>query len=140
MKNIIKTILGITAIAVLFTIASCTRVCDLGYEGDHCVTPVRDKFAGTFNGTQTCSAATDTFSIAIIPISGDVTKIKINNIYNAGFNTIGTVLANGSITIAPQTFGTGTISGSVTNNGKINISYVVTIAGLTDANCTWVQK
>ncbi len=140
MTNLSKLLLTTLVVTAILFIASCTRTCDLGYEGDHCTTPVRDKFIGTFSGSQTCSAATDTFSIEIGEVAGDVTKIKIYNIYNVGVNTIGTVLANGSVTIAPQALGVGgNISGDITASGKIRINYLVTVTGLPDASCSWVQ-
>ena len=122
-------------------LSSCSKVCDTGYEGEHCTTEVRTKYLGTFSGRQTCGAVTDTFTVAIGTVANDVTKIKIYNIYNSTLNATGTVLDNGSITIASQSLGSGTISGSVTNSsGKINIAYTVSVQGSVVDNCTWVQN
>ena len=141
MEKKIKAFAGTVVFAAITMISSCTKTCDLGYKGDNCTTEVRESFLGNFSGKETCGTATDTFSITISPISTDVTKIKLNNIYNSTLNAIGTVMANGAITIEPQNFGTGNISGSVTSTGgKISIAYIVTVAGTPDATCTWVQN
>lgn len=134
-----------TALVTIATITSCTRTCDLGYEGDHCVDPVRVKFLGTFSGSEACAAATDTFSVAFSEVANDVTKVRINNINNLSTNATGTVLENGSISLAQQSFGNGgTINGSLTMvNGKIQLDYHITFdpsTGSQDITCTWVQN
>ena len=142
MNKILKATIAIIVIAGITAIASCTKTCDLGYEGDHCTTRATDKYVGTFSGRENCGGPTDTFSVAITAITGDVTKVKINNIYNAGLNTTtGTLLDNGSISIASQPLGTATISGNVTViSGKINIAYLINGGGVSNVNCTWVQN
>jgi len=136
-----KTLTGGLLVLALAFISSCTRVCDLGYEGDHCVTRVTDKYLGTFSGKETCGSVTDSFNVAITEVAGDVSKIKIYNVHNVNLNAIGTVLDNGSIAIASQSFGTGNISGSVTLvGGKKSISYLIVASGYPDASCTWVQN
>ncbi|HLP18904.1 MAG TPA: hypothetical protein VK174_01310 [Chitinophagales bacterium] len=144
MKKKIQLLSFFAAMVVIVTIASCTRTCDLGYEGDHCVDPVRAKFIGTFSGSETCGTTTDTFSVAISEVSNDVTKIRINNIANTSLNATGTVLENGSITLAPQAFGNGgNINGSVTfTGGKVNLAYHISYdpaSGLPDITCNWLQ-
>src|SRR6185295_13142708 len=104
MNKILKISLGVMLIGIIAAIGSCTKTCDIGYEGDHCTTPVRDKYTDTLQGHQTCGSATDTFSIIITEISGDVTKMRIHNISNLGLNTTATVIENGSVTIASQSF------------------------------------
>ncbi|HLP50227.1 MAG TPA: hypothetical protein VK154_05045 [Chitinophagales bacterium] len=145
MKKTVQLFTLFAALLVIGTIASCTRTCDLGYEGDHCVDPVRAKFLGTFSGSEACAAATDTFSVAFSEVSNDVTKIRINNINNLSTNAIGTVLENGSISLAQQSFGNGgTINGSLTMvAGKIQLDYHITFdpsTGSQDITCTWVQN
>ncbi len=142
MKNI-KTMICAAAIGGLAFVASCKYTCDLGYEGDHCTTPVRTKYIGTFTGNELCGSATDSFAIAITEVSNDVTKIRLINLHNANNQTaIGTVMENGAITIAPQVFGNGgNINGTVTLvNGKVNVAYVVKATGVPDVTCTWVQN
>lgn len=139
----IKTLFVALGIGSIVLMNSCKYTCDLGYEGDNCTTPVRDKYIGTFSGNELCGSATDSFNIAISEVSNDVTKIRLTNLHNANNqNATGTVLENGSITIPSQAFGSGgNINGTVTLvNGKVTVEYVVKADGVPDAACTWVQK
>ena len=140
MKKIFNSFLIVAVMASVATISSCTKTCDLGYEGDNCKTEVRAKYLGNFNGSEACTSGTTPVSVNGVTVSGDVVKVTFTNLYGAGFNTTGTVQADGSITIANQSFGTGQISGSATiNAGKIVITYTVTSGGASDA-CTWTQS
>ncbi len=142
MNKTTKTLLAIVALATIICISSCTRTCDLGYEGANCTARVTDRYIGTFSGRETCDAITDTFTVAITEVAGDVTKIKIYNVHNTNISATGTVLDNGAIALASQSFGTGNISGSVTidASGKKTISYLIVADGYPDANCSWVQN
>jgi len=140
MNKIFKAFAGVAIIAALSTISSCTKTCDLGYEGDNCKTEVRAKYLGNFNGTESCTTGNTTISVNGITVTGDVVKVTFSNLYGAGFNTTGTVQADGSITIANQAFGTGQISGSAEiAAGKVKITYTVTAGGASDA-CVWTQS
>mgnify|MGYP003342866290 CR=1 FL=1 len=140
MKRFFTAIMVIATIGTVSTITSCTKTCDTGYEGSNCKTEVRAKYLGNFNGTESCTTGTSTIAVNVITVAGDVTKVTFFNLYGAGFNTTGTVQADGTITIATQTFGTGSISGSATiNAGKVKVTYVVTAGGAAD-NCTWTQS
>jgi len=140
MKKIFKAFAGVAVVAALSMISSCTKTCDLGYEGDNCKTEVRTKYLGNFNGSEACSSGNSTIAVNVITVSGDVTKVTFANLYNAGFNTTGTVQADGSITIANQAFGTGQISGTAEiASGKVKVTYTVTGGGVSDA-CTWTQN
>lgn len=142
MNKTTKTLLAVVALATLISISSCTRTCDIGYEGDNCTARVTDRYIGTFSGRETCGAVTDTFTVDITEVAGDVAKIKIYNIHNTNINATGTVLENGSVALASQSFGTGNISGSVTidASGKKTVSYLIVASGYPDANCSWVQN
>lgn len=140
MKKIFKAFAGVAVLAALTTISSCTKTCDLGYEGDNCKTEVRTKYLGNFNGTESCTSGNSTIAVNAITVANDVTKITFSNLYNAGFNTTGIVQADGSITISNQSFGTGQISGTAEiASGKVKITYTVTAGGVSDA-CTWTQS
>jgi len=140
MKKIFNSFLVVAVMASVATISSCTKTCDLGYEGDNCKTEVRTKYVGAFNGTESCTSGTSTVSVTVTTVAGDVTKVNFSNLYGATFNTTGTVQADGTITIANQAFGTGQISGSATiNAGKVKVTYTVTAGGASDA-CTWTQS
>ena len=142
MNKTTKTLLAVVALATLISISSCTRTCDIGYEGDNCTARVTDRYIGTFSGRETCGAVNDTFTVDITEVAGDVAKIKIYNIHNTNIHATGTVLENGSVALASQSFGTGNISGSVTidASGKKTVSYLIIASGYPNANCSWVQN
>ncbi len=118
---------------------SCACVCDLGYEGTTCETLVRAKYLGSFNGNETCALGTDIYAVTIAAGSGDL-AVTITNLYGAGLITNGTVNSEGGITIPSQSFGTGTISGSVTRTGGVTtISFTITVSGDADS-CSFVTN
>jgi len=137
-----KTFCLLVVIAVIVANNSCTKVCSIGLEGSNCKDTVAQKYYGTFSGSQLCGSAVDTFNIAISPYGNDLSKLNITNIYNAGIYCYGDILPNGSATIPYQTFGNaGYISGDITiEGGKLKLSYLIKLTGLSDAACTWQQK
>ncbi|MBK7147848.1 MAG: hypothetical protein IPH78_03265 [Bacteroidetes bacterium] len=140
MKKVFRTFVAIALVGTIAGVNSCTKTCDLGYEGDDCKTEVRTKYLGAFNGTESCTTGNSTIAVNITSVASDVTKVNFNNLYGAAFNNTGTVQADGDITIANQTFGTGQISGSATvDAGKVKVTYTVTAGGASDA-CTWTQN
>jgi hypothetical protein len=161
MKKIIMTLMTVASFATITTITSCNKEedacknvtcqnsgtcvdgtcdCTVGYEGTNCETEARTKYLGAFNGNEVCTTGNSVVSVTVTTVAGDVTKVNFANLYGAGFNTTGTVQADGTITIATQTFGTGTISGTASIvGGKVKITYVVTGGGLSDS-CTWTQS
>lgn len=140
MKKVFKSFIAIALVGTIATVNSCTKTCDLGYEGDDCKTEVRTKYLGAFNGTESCTTGSSPIAVNVTSVAGDVTKVNFNNLYGAAFNNTGTVQADGNITIANQAFGTGQISGSATvDAGKVKVTYTVTAGGASDA-CTWTQN
>jgi hypothetical protein len=114
-------------------------VCDSGYEGVNCETLTRAEFLGTFNVAETCSASDDTYAV-VIAAGSTATAVTITNLYDAGLVVNGTVNVDGGITIASQSFGTGTISGSVTRTGGVTtINFTITVAGDSDT-CSAVSQ
>ena len=138
MKKIFNSLFIMAAVTAMFSVTSCTKTCDLGYEGSDCKTETRAKYLGNFNGTEVSTlAGTGPVSVNATSVNGDVTKVNFYNIYDAGFNTTATLQADGSLNIATQSFGTGQISGSaVITGGKVKITYTITAGGTADA-CTW---
>jgi hypothetical protein len=69
-------------------------------------------------------------------------KLKSITFTTLTLTPLGTVLENGSVALASQSFGTGNISGSVTidASGKKTVSYLIVASGYPDANCSWVQN
>lgn len=60
---------------------ACT--CSAGYEGTYCETRSRDKFIGTYNGTEQCTVGTDVYSL-VLTANSDAIKLTMTNIYNIG--------------------------------------------------------
>jgi len=157
MKTKFFQILGVVAVTVL-SFNSCTTdackdvtcqnggtclegdcVCGDAYSGTNCETLVRTAFLGTFNVGETCGSGSDTYAVVIAAGSTDA-SVSITNLYDQGFVVTGTVNADGGITIASQTFGNGTISGSVVRAGGVTtINFTVTLAGNSDT-CSAVSQ
>lgn len=153
MKTKLFQILGVAAIATI-GLASCETdacqdvtcdnggtcvegdcVCATGYEGTNCETLVRAAFLGNYNITETCDSGSDSYAVTVTAGTSD-TEVEIENLYGAGLFTTGTVNSSGSITIANQVFGNGTISGTITENaGVLTITYTVAVSGQSDT-CT----
>ena len=112
----------------------CFCLCATGYEGATCGTLVRAKFVGTFNAAETCGTGSDTYAIVLAAVGSDDKKVTILNLYNAGILNEGEVNSDGGITIPSQPFGSGTISGSISNAGAVTFS--VTSGGAAD-NCSF---
>ncbi|MCW3121104.1 MAG: hypothetical protein JWQ38_596 [Flavipsychrobacter sp.] len=94
------------------TDGKCT--CPTGYEGTNCETKSRDKFVGTYVGTETCTVGTDAYSITLAANS-DALKLTYTNLYNdnitatctmTGLNTFSFSGTQGGATFS----GTGTLS------------------------------
>ncbi|MDX2002756.1 MAG: hypothetical protein SFW35_10010 [Chitinophagales bacterium] len=114
----------------------CNCVCETGYEGTQCDELVRAKYLGNYNGSESCTSGTDVYAVSVTAGTTDL-DVQISNIYDAGFFTNATVNADGNLTIASQSFGTGTISGSGSINGNtVTITYTITAGGVAD-QCTY---
>lgn len=153
MKTRILQILGVAAIATIgmtsCEVDACKDVecgdngtcvdgdcqCDTGYEGTDCDTEERAKFIGTYNVTEACTSGNYTYSITTATSASGITTIIISNFGDYGVNVTATV--NGSnLTIANQTVGGGTFSGTGQISGNIlTITYNVT-AGTSTDDCT----
>lgn len=142
MKKMFRPFLMVATVAALFTVNSCTKTCDEGYEGDDCKTEVREKFVGQFKGDETCTVGTDNYTITVAKGSTDVLTLVINNAYNQGFTVSGKV-SGSTLTIEEQTVGsagsklkgTGTLSG----DGKtFTFAYTVTPTVGAANSCTFV--
>ncbi|MBX2904918.1 MAG: hypothetical protein KF744_02710 [Taibaiella sp.] len=54
-----------------------------GYEGVYCETRSRDKFIGTYVGSEQCSIGTDNYTLTLSAHS-EAVKLTMTNIYNIG--------------------------------------------------------
>jgi hypothetical protein len=109
--------------------------CNAGHEGDNCEREVRAKFLGSYAFSENCTSGPDSYTVNVTPDGSDVTMIRIANIYDAGQTTTATV-SGMSLTIASQTFASGTISGSGSISGNnVTLTYSITVGGASDS-CT----
>lgn len=109
-------------------------VCDAGYEGTNCDTEIRAAYLGTYNVTETCDSGSDAYAV-VVSAGTSINDVVINNLYDAGFAVTGTLNTAGGIDFSGS-FGTGTISGSMTTTGGvITITFTVSAGGASD-NCT----
>lgn len=118
------------------TCVSGTCNCPTGYEGATCATLSREKFLGTYNGTETCTVGSDNYSITLSSNSEEV-KLTYQNVYNQGFSAVCTITKTNEFTFNTTTNGV-TYSGTGTLNvNTINVEYTITDA-LTSNTCTFV--
>jgi hypothetical protein len=137
MKKLFRTFLAVAAFAAVTGVSSCTKVCDTGYEGDKCDVKIRDKFIGQWQGQETCTVGTDSYTLTIGASGTDILKVTLNNIYNQAFTATATVDGT-TFTVANQNVGgTVTVQGNGTVSGN-NISFQYTISdGTTSNTCTF---
>jgi hypothetical protein len=112
---------------------NCT--CTTGYEGTNCETLSRDKFVGTYTGSEICSIGTDNYTIALTASSNNL-QLTYTNLYNQGFTATCNMAATDSFTFAGSDAVSGaTYSGSgrlVTNTITVHYSIV---NGTTSNSC-----
>lgn len=137
MKKIFKTFLTVAAFAAVAGVSSCTKVCDEGYEGDKCDVAIREKFIGQWQGQESCTVGSDSYTLTIAASGSDILKITLNNVYNQTFTATATVdgttfnVANQNVGGTVNVQGNGSVSGS-------NISFQYTINdGTTSNTCTF---
>ncbi|PZF73248.1 hypothetical protein [Taibaiella soli] len=125
--------------AVTFT--SCSKDdsgCAVGYEGSDCKTLSRDKFVGTYVGTEQCTTGTDNYSITIAANS-DAIKLTMSNIYNNGNPVlVATCTMTGTNTFTFDNTQSGiSFKGNGTLNGnQLVVAYQVNDGGTTNS-CTY---
>lgn len=79
-----------------FSGANCEKECPIGYEGNNCDLPMRDKFLRAWNArTASNAGSSKTFSMAFAP-GAKVHEIVIKNVTGEGFSFNATM--NGSTT------------------------------------------
>ncbi len=117
----------------------CT--CTTGYEGTNCETKSRDKFVGTYTGTEICSTGNDTYSV-VVTANSDAIKLTMTGLYNdpsAPYTAICTMTGTDAFSFSGSSSasaaivfsGTGTLSGN-----QLKIVYTVT-NGVTTNSCTY---
>lgn len=63
------------------TCSGGTCSCPTGYEGAYCETRSRDKFVGTYKGSEACTIGSDNYVITLAAQT-DETKLTLTNLYN----------------------------------------------------------
>jgi hypothetical protein len=112
--------------------ASCSCVCDSGYEGTDCATLSRAKFIGTYTVSDACSASgSANYTVTIAASSTDETRVLIGNFWNSYAANVTATVDGNTLTIAnqdPDSDGypvQGTATYNTTAN-TITINYTVT--------------
>jgi hypothetical protein len=129
MKKLFRTFIALAVIGSIATLASCTKTCDEGFEGDKCDVEVREKVIGTYGMTETCSVTgVANYDIVITKASANVLNVLISP-FGGYVGATGTAKVEGNtITISAQSSvgfnfnGSGTISNDGAN---ISLSYTI---------------
>ena len=141
MKKLFRTFIAVAVIGSIATLASCTKTCDEGFEGDKCDVEIRAKFFGTYSASQTKNGGAATTSVATITTStANINTINISNLPNNFFSSsVKATVTGTAFTIASQDpdndnyiiTGTGALTGTT-----ITITYTVTGDDGTGTNVT----
>ena len=115
---------------------SCT--CLTGFEGTHCETIIRDKFVGTWVGSDVCTSGPyNGITMVITPGNTDVqVSLKNPGGFGTNINIIGSATTSTTLKFANQTATTGVvINGTITlnNANAITFKYTATDATTTDS-------
>jgi len=125
------------------TFSSCSKddvTCNVGYEGEDCKTLSRDKFIGSWKGTEDCTIGDDNYNIGIAASSNNEITIIYTNVYNDNYTATGTMTGTNGFTFSGTAAGGVTFNGTATLNsstGMLTVSYKV-FTGTTETNaCTF---
>ncbi|MFI4963030.1 MAG: hypothetical protein ACHP6H_04135 [Legionellales bacterium] len=113
---------------------NCT--CTTGYEGTNCETKSRDKFVGTYTGSEICTVGTDNYSIVLSAGSSDLV-LTYTNLYNEAFTATCTMAATDSFSFSGSQSG-ATFSGTgrlVTNT--LTVHYTIVNAASVSNTCVF---
>src|SRR5690606_9067709 len=102
--------------------------CPTSYEGTTCQTPARDKFLGSYSGSETCDSGPWSYNISL-SISSNINEIIIGNLYGIGFNVTGTLVSNTTINIPQQALGSYQVSGTATISANFMIVVFTVVDG-----------
>jgi hypothetical protein len=137
MKKLFRTFIAVAVIGSIATLASCTKTCDEGFEGDKCDVEIRAKFLGAYAGNEICTAGSDNYTLTVANSGTDILKITLSNVYGSAFTASASVDGS-SFTVPSQTVAVGvTVSGSGTVTGN-NLTFTYNINdGTNSNNCTF---
>jgi hypothetical protein len=129
MKNIILTSIAVITLFTISVMTGCkndpcketscaysgvcndgTCQCQVGYEGLHCETVMRDKFIGLWDINEDGTLSSQAEYSTEIVVGDFINTVKIKNFHNTEFfrlNTVTAIVKNDTITIPNQTFSDG---------------------------------
>jgi hypothetical protein len=138
MKKILLTSLIFVGVAFMSTMFSCKVepckdvvcansgtcnngicACQVGYEGMHCETTMRDKFLGTFQVQEDGTLSPAALYTAYIEPGAVVNEVKIRNMQNGFTDPVVAIVKADTITIARQTVKHGTFDYTIEGQGFI---------------------
>jgi hypothetical protein len=104
------------------SITGCTKLCNAGYEGQHCNTPIRAKFEGTWKALD--SPGNISYNVAISDGAG-ITGVTVSNNFASNYFThnLNGIISEQTLTIPMQqpdsashfVQGTGFLNGNTLN-------------------------
>lgn len=127
--------MAVAVIGTLFTVTSCTKTCDSGYEGSDCKTEIRTKLLKVgANVTESCSGTSSPAYVVDVVTGSDVTKIRIKNLGNYNCSTgdyyvVLSVVDGTNLNIDAQTVCATVWSGTAVYNASANtltVNYTAT--------------
>lgn len=120
------------------TMTSCNKDegCAAGYEGSDCKTLINAKFIGAYEGSETCTIGSDTYTVTLTSVSSDNMKLTLTNLYNDNYNLTATITESNKFSLSGTDKGTtftgnGTLSGST-----LTIQYTASASGVSNS-CTF---
>ncbi len=110
--------------------------CPIGYEGEYCEVLSREKFLGSWAGTENCTQGTISF-VSTIATSPDNVWVIVTNPggYGNNISITGVMSAGNEITFTNQSVGNGIVlNGKMTLSGNtLTFAYTVVDANSTDS-------
>ncbi len=118
------------------TFMSCDKECEIGYEGSNCKTLSREKFVGTWNGTEACTTGNDTYQLTITA-AGDDIKLNYSNLYNENYSGQGTMTGTNTFSFSGENGGaTWSGTGSIDGSGRLTVTYQIGNGAISNS-CTF---
>lgn len=113
---------------------NCT--CPTGYEGTTCQTLSRDKFVGTYPGSEICTVGTDNYTVTLAASSNDL-QLTYSNLYNESFTATCNMVATDSFTFSgSQSGATFNGSGRLVAN-TLTVHYTIVSAASVSNTCVF---
>lgn len=120
------------------TCSGGTCTCPTGYEGTNCQTLTRDKFVGSYTGTDQCTTGQYNINLSISAASANNLQVLINNVggFGTSITATGVVTSTNQVTITSANVGSGRVlNGTMTfNNNVMTFQYTV-VQGTDTDNC-----